>query len=225
MFGSTVLSGPALPICRRAVLPTSFEALGVALEHAWPRPALYAVRRQAPVRDPLSHSGRGDAEHSGHSRLRQDDNWRKVFGKTNDRLKDQELILRLLALHFELKSYKKPMKEALNGFMRRKRELQRFNTEALSQAFTPTIAAIAAQLGEKAFRPTRAINAAVFDAVMVGLARRLKSGPLESPRGLAKAYRLLLESEEFRVAFSKSTSDEDNVKARIDLATKAFANL
>jgi hypothetical protein len=158
-------------------------------------------------------------------RLNADENWRRVFGPKNDRLKDQELILRFLALNFDLQSYKKPMKEALNRFMRRNRNLQKFNEETLVSAFWPAIALVAEQLEQRAFRPVRNINAAVFDSVMVGLATRLAQGPVEHPKEFGKAYRTLLKEPEFKVAFAKSTSDEDQVRKRIELATRAFAEL
>jgi uncharacterized protein with ParB-like and HNH nuclease domain len=40
--------------------------------------------------------------------------WRKVFGKKHTRLKDQQLILRFLALFYEAPDYERPMEEFLN---------------------------------------------------------------------------------------------------------------
>ena len=49
--------------------------------------------------------------------LNEDENWRAAFGdKRNNRLKDQELILRFLAMMQRASKYARPMKDFLNTF-------------------------------------------------------------------------------------------------------------
>ena len=81
-------------------------------------------------------------------------------------------------------------------------------------------------LGEKAFRPKKKWNSAVFDAVMVGIARRLEKGEIHDHEELVKQYQSLLKNEAFVAAvFEGGTTSEQSVRFRIGLATEAFADL
>jgi hypothetical protein len=79
-------------------------------------------------------------------------------------------------------------------------------------------------MGEKAFRPERPLNAAVYDSVMVGLARRLDTQPAPDPLKVRASYSVLLQDKGFQGAFQRATSDEESVRTRIQLATEAFAS-
>ena len=151
------------------------------------------------------------------------DSWRSIYGNLNRRLRDQELILRFLALYFESASYARPMEHFLNKYMARNRRLQRQAATVLRDTFVPTADLIHRALGRKAFRPKRALNAAVFDAVMVGLAKMLSQGKSCTPKDVRRRYNSLLKNKTFILASSKSTADEDNVKKRLRLATRTFA--
>ncbi|MGD0663759.1 MAG: DUF262 domain-containing protein, partial [Syntrophorhabdales bacterium] len=139
------------------------------------------------------------------------------------RLKDMEMILRFFALYYHPQNYRSPMKDFLNRYMASNRELERQSESELVRVFEETTAAIAEAIGPPAFRPVRAINAAVIDSVMVGVARRLSAGPLHNPKELAERYQELLKNEKYRNAVETGTSQEANVQARLDLSTKAFA--
>ncbi len=157
------------------------------------------------------------------SSLNEDPYWRAVYGPENQRSKDKELILRFFTLYYDLADYERPMEGALNRYMGRNRKLQRQSSEELKGLFLPTIALISDALGASAFRPIRSINAAVFDSVMVGLARRLLNGPLITPEQVRDTYAKLLEDKEFVAAYNYSTADQERLKKRIELATNYFA--
>jgi hypothetical protein len=173
------------------------------------------------IRAAVYHGAMNEVLHG----LNQDQHWRNIFGPENDRLKDQELVLRFLALYFDFAGYRKPMKEALNRYMGRNRDLKVNSQAELQEAFLPTIAMLDDQLGQSAFRPTRNINAAVFDSVMVGLARRLSRGPVDDPAQLKERYQRLILDDDFRGAYARSTSDEEQVQKRVEAATAAFEGL
>jgi hypothetical protein len=156
--------------------------------------------------------------------LNQDPSWRAVYGPENQRMKDRELILRFFALMFDLERYRKPMEEALNRYMSANRGLTRQSRELLTETFLPTIRKINSALGTLAFRPARAINAAVFDSVMVGLAKRLPEKQDASSEEIARSYDMLLANEDFQEACARSTSDEEQVRARLRIATRHFAD-
>ncbi|MFX0200777.1 MAG: DUF262 domain-containing protein [Candidatus Hodarchaeota archaeon] len=151
--------------------------------------------------------------------------WRNVYGLPNKRLKDQELILRFLALKFSKESYSRPMKEFLNKFMGSNRYLKHISQDKLKKAFVPTIELINSVFANRAFRPERALNAAVFDSVMVGLSRRLARGKIKKPNSFKKAYEKLLGDADYMASVKTSTSDETILQRRIQKATSAFSEV
>lgn len=158
-------------------------------------------------------------------KLNGDQHWRSIFGQENNRLKDQEFVLRFLALYFHGDQYKRPIAEFLTVFAKRyQRANPSFLTEA-EQIFTKTIELVHQSLDGKAFRPERALNAALFDSVMVGLAHRIAQETVINPTSVKKAYDALLTDKEFTELISQHTSDDSNVKRRIQIATSAFADV
>lgn len=152
--------------------------------------------------------------------------WRSVYGPINSRMRDQELILRFLAFYFRDDKYKSPLKSFLNKYMADNRYLKVNSENQVAAVFQNTIDTVLKCLGNRAFRPERALNAAVFDAVMVGIARRLEEcGPVAEGEALQSQYQALLDHGAFINATKKSTSDERNVSLRINLATETFAEV
>ena len=152
-------------------------------------------------------------------------NWRKIYGKENTRLKDQELIIRFLALYFESDKYERPMNEFLNKFSEKSRKANNKFLEEAGEIFKGTIDLVLQSVGRKAFRPVRAINAAVFDSVMVGLARRLAQGYVNNSERVASAYKELITDKEYLRLIAQSTSDEANVESRLKKATDKFRGI
>jgi Protein of unknown function DUF262 len=151
--------------------------------------------------------------------------WRKIYGAPSARLKDQELLLRYFALYFWLDKYERPMKEFLNAYMGANRNFKLQSSKILRSKFRTVIDEIRNSIGEKAFRPERALNAAVFDAVMVGLSKRLNQGGIENKQDLVKRYSELTNNEKFLEVCKAGSSDAANVTKRIQLATEAFESL
>jgi hypothetical protein len=149
--------------------------------------------------------------------------WREIYGAVSARMRDQELILRFLALYFRVEQYSRPLKAFLNSYMGANRHFELQGPSQVSEAFLPTISLVFSAIGPKAFKPKRALNAAVFDAVMVGVARRLSRGHLEDVAEVARRYAELLGNEAFVAATERSTTDEESVRKRLEAATEAFA--
>jgi hypothetical protein len=157
--------------------------------------------------------------------LNEDQNWRKLFGNKSKRLKDMEMILRFLAFYYYSHKYRSPMKDFLNRYMAQNRNLAHQSESDIATIFKNTIAAISEGIGPRAFRPVRAINAAVIDSVMTGVARRLSTGPIQSNNELQKCYDALLNNKKYRDAIETGTSQEANVATRLEEATRAFASV
>lgn len=151
--------------------------------------------------------------------------WRAIFGKESNRLKDQELILRFLAMYFTGSQYTKPMNEFLNKFSKKNRAPNQEFNDQCANLFKHTIQVVHQAVGNNAFRPERALNAAVFDSVMVGLAKRIQSGREISLDAIKPAYDELLADPDFKSVISDSTSDANNVSRRLELAIARFASI
>jgi Protein of unknown function DUF262 len=156
--------------------------------------------------------------------LNKNEAWRHLFGPVSSRMRDQELILRFFALHYAGEPYKKPMKKFLNTYMAKNRYLKKQSGAELTRVFQETVSTIAKGLGEQAFKRKGALNAAVFDALMIGIARRLSKGPIRDLAALQKAVAGLHDKREFISAVERATSDEESVNRRIGLASEVFAS-
>lgn len=157
--------------------------------------------------------------------LNSTESWRSLYGPVADRLKDQELILRFIALYLDSDNYERPLKSFLNSFLRSHRGLEGIDSEQVTDVFKKTCAVIDAGIGRAAFRLTNSINSALVDAVMIGVARRLEKGPINVVSRLSDALEGLKALSAFRDAIGRATADEERVKSRLDLATEAFAKV
>ena len=153
-------------------------------------------------------------------------NWRKVFGKPHSRLKDQELILRFLALFDGLQAYEKPMVEFLNKYAGKNRNPDSDYLDHITMLFQRAIDQVVLSLPDRPFRLVRSLNVAIFDSCMVGIANRIDSrenDPIDSD-ALKDAYANLILDEGYIEAVSSSTADVAFVQRRVSKAVNAFAN-
>jgi len=157
--------------------------------------------------------------------LNEEDAWRELYGKKSKRLKDMEMILRFFAFYYYADQYHSRMKDFLNRYMATNRNLDRQSEKELGDVFRGTTAALNEALGHRAFRPKRAVNAAVVDSLMTGVAKRLAGGPIKKPEQLKKQYARLLDSKEYLAAVETGTSQEANVETRMRLAAGALTDV
>jgi hypothetical protein len=151
--------------------------------------------------------------------------WRHLYGSKSRRLKDIEMILRFFAFFYYEGAYRSPMKDFLNRYMSSNRDLQRQGADELTRNFQEVTSFVDDAIGPAAFRPVRAVNAAVIDSVLVGVARRLSSGPVHDKEQFRHAYASLLQDPHYKSAVETGTSQEANVEARMTRATKAFHDI
>jgi hypothetical protein len=157
--------------------------------------------------------------------LAQKKEWQEIYGPPSPRGKDQELILRFFALHECANEYEQPMKKFLNDYMARYRNTGQARIEAFRAMFTETITFAARHLSRATFRPERNLNAAVLDAVLVGLAARLRAGPINDVVKLQETALSLLKDDDFIAAITSSTTNKTSVSTRIGKVTEAFAGV
>jgi Protein of unknown function DUF262 len=173
---------------------------------------------------------RSAVHHSGGMRellrdLNKNAEWRTIYGPEDGRMRDQELVLRFLAFFYDAENYKSPLVNFLNAFMGRYKKIEETRAAEMKKVFSDTIHMIHQAVGPSAFRPVRALNAAVFDSVMVGLARRLSREPVTALEQVRAKYEELLRNQAFLDACGRGTAGEERVKTRIGLATSAFSSL
>lgn len=148
--------------------------------------------------------------------------WRKIFGPENDRMKDQELILRFMAIYEKASEYKKPMSEFLNIYSKRNQNKALEEWKFLVDLFIDVITRFSIAIPDKLFRPVRGFNVAAFEACTIGLARAVATGKNHSPTRLGELYAELFTHGEFKDFIFASTSDVHITAARLKIATEVF---
>lgn len=157
-------------------------------------------------------------------RLNRIESWRGLYGKKSPRVRDQELILRILALYFNAPNYRRPLKGFLNDFASKYRSLDKFNTTVVADQFEQASRLIAAGVGKEGLRRTGyQINAALTEAIFVGLMRRLDQATPLSEAEVAAAVQKIRSSDKVEAAVSRATADEESVRIRLEVATTVFA--
>lgn len=150
------------------------------------------------------------------------ESWRSLYNKVNPRMKEQELILRFFALYYHYAEYKKGMKKLLNTFMQQNRSLNIHTKEELTNLFNKSIDFIVSAKGKEAFRRGKAVNATLFDSIMIGVTKRLQDSPM-SKEECCQKYDELIQDLQYIEYTSTSTSDEKQVKGRIEKAIECFS--
>ena len=148
-----------------------------------------------------------------------------MYGPINKRLRDQELLLRILALYSGWQTYKSPMKVFLNQYAAENRNVNRSelskNTELLSKALE-----ILAQNPRNDIlknNDNSRLSIAVTDAIVVGLMNRLSQKDISSEE-VSTVLVALKENADFFAATQSATADTQKVQNRIRLAIDAFMN-
>jgi hypothetical protein len=156
--------------------------------------------------------------------------WRSLSGiKDDKRMRGSELILRFLALTYDLRNYEKPLATFLNKFAQANRKAPA--ADAFERKFKDTVEGVQKLLGQASFRlldqngtADKNFNSAVFDAQMVGFALANRS-PADitatQRRNFVREYRRLQDNADYNRAITASTSDPPLVRTRI----RMFQNL
>lgn len=151
--------------------------------------------------------------------------WRSIFGNKDKRQRDHELILRFLAFLKSENPYRAPMSEFLTKFLASHRNPDSAFLKECRGTFLRTMELFEKSLATSAFRPAGPFNAAVFDSMAVGLARRLEaSSHPPDPAMVKETYQCLLQDSDYMEAVSTGTSHIQSVDVRMDKATRGFAS-
>lgn len=152
--------------------------------------------------------------------------WRALYGQRSERLKDQELILRVLSLIRRRDKYKRPLKKFLNESLEEFLHISSDRQSEDKTLFEGTCQLILDGIGRRAFRLKRGyLNAALLDSVMVGVAARIQAGPIESPDQLGSRYEELMENGPYLESLRRATTNEESVASRLLATTSLFGSV
>ena len=156
------------------------------------------------------------------SELADNPHWEHLYGKKDARKKNEEIILRFFALYYCLETYDRPMKKFLNEFMEENRRLDTCRLQEFRKVFEETVEAADTILRPAALRPERALNVSVADAVLVGLAHRLREGPVSDHQALLSAHNALITKLRDERLHIEDTTNKERVNTRIAHARQAY---
>lgn len=148
--------------------------------------------------------------------------WRELFGPRSKRIRDHELVTRIVALYLRADAYVRPLKTFLNRFSSDFRSAEELPSK-VDVLFERAATLLQQDVGSAALRRADGgqVNSAQAEAVMVGLMRQLATGV--EPGNLAATVQGLKQNDTFVRATSRSTADNEAVRDRLSLATQAFA--
>ncbi|MFC4853146.1 DUF262 domain-containing protein [Actinophytocola glycyrrhizae] len=151
--------------------------------------------------------------------------WREIYGAVSPRLRDQELVLRIIALYVQQGAYYRPLKKYLNDFAEEYRELNNLDGDNVKRLFIAAAAYLAIAGGRDAIRyQSRQVNAALTEALFVALMRRIDESPKSAiePDIISNWIEDLSGHKNFVPAITRSTASEENVRIRHELAFSAI---
>jgi uncharacterized protein with ParB-like and HNH nuclease domain len=151
--------------------------------------------------------------------------WRTIYGSSSERMKDEELILRFFSLYYDLDNYRRPMKLFLSNFMDTNRKLEVYDERELTNTFIRTVEFAASHLGPRGFRPEKMLNASVTDSILVATAEKLSQKPIEDVNAYVETLAQLIQKPEFIERCRTGTTDEENVRGRINIAKEALRDI
>ena len=151
-------------------------------------------------------------------KLNQFDLWRSMFGPLHTRAKDEEMILRFLAL--VNKDYTEPMTQFLRNFMREYRDANEERLSQFSTQFKETLERIHEAVGPSAFKPhqTDSFSAPYFDAFMVAV----ESTKHPSAKTIKAAYDKLKKDKDFLNLTKTSTTNAKTLTTRLEMVKETL---
>ena len=181
------------------------------------------------------------------SQLNNNKSWRLLYSPKNEkidsRMADVELILRLFAFSFiskmeEIKTNQINLVKYLNSFMKRNKDFSSISKEECLDIFNSLMNFFIKTFDLNLFRNGKRdvnnnfsyatkINPAIFDSVCAATVFCYKRNKLSDfdNQSLSEKYIELLENENYQSVISQRTTNTENIKERINLATSILYGL
>ena len=157
--------------------------------------------------------------------LNSNEDWRRIWGPRTSRAKDEEVILRVLALRDDFRNYSRPLKQFLNNYMDKHSNPSDDWINERRRRFEKTVKFVAEFVRREPFRRGAGLNVAITEAMLVGIWCRLEQGPIETPVSLRNVAIELRDNKEFVSATDSATTQPLSVHGRVQQAIAAFSNV
>lgn len=218
------LTYSTLPPSERRELDNAIIHCIIISESYDPQGIFYLFERLNTTGNPLKPQEIRNAIYHGYfSELLQDlsrnETWRELYGKDDIRANEQEHILRFLALHFDLENYSGNMKNFLNQFMLKNKDLDIISENEIKNIFIKTIDFLKNCIGSKVFYEKKKFQI-LFDSVMLLTAQELEKG-LECSK-FKKFYELLINDKHFWSFSQPSTTNRKNLMTRLEYVKELY---
>lgn len=218
------LTYSTLPPSERRELNNAIIHCIIISESYDPQGIFYLFERLNTTGTPLNPQEiRNAIYHGSFSQLLQDlssnETWRELYGKDDIRANEQEHILRFLALHFDLENYSGNMKNFLNQFMLKNKDLDIISQNEMKNIFIKTIDFLKNCIGSKVFYEKKKFQI-LFDSVMLLTAQELEKG-LECSK-FKKFYELLINDKHFWSFSQPSTTNRKNLMTRLEYVKELY---
>lgn len=158
--------------------------------------------------------------------LNNKESWRAIYGKKSPRLRDQELILRILALFTDATAYRRPLKSFLNNFLADHRDLEHLDSARLEEEFDEACEFLRTQAPDGRLGwQGRIGNSAWTESLVVGLMRQIRLNGVMDSDNLPAALGRLRNDPQFSQSVTRATADEEAVRIRLERATAELAEV
>lgn len=149
--------------------------------------------------------------------------WREIYGPQNPRVRDHELISRIISMYMNWEEYKKPLKSFINDFYVRNHHEVLAETNRAGELFLTACELLNESIGSKSIRRNgKQVNNAWSDALFVGLMNRIDKFGKPEISIIEEKYDLLLESDDLSKSITGSTSDDTSVTSRMKESLSIF---
>lgn len=145
------------------------------------------------------------------------DNWRKIYGRPDKRLRDHALIMKIIALDIDGQNYKNPMLSFLNNFAK----LNRNGNDRIDEVIARFDKA--AELLSQNGIGNRSENQ--IEAYFLGAMHALKIGLDLDREHVARSIALIDGNDTFAQLIKSRTTDTKAVKGRREIAERAFEKI
>lgn len=163
--------------------------------------------------------------------------WQAVLhlSRPDQRMADMELALRFFTLRDTLGTYRPPLKQRLNDFMKANRNIDEAALTVLQNTLMTTVTKVQSVFGDRAFRRVRHtgdaatwdknINRAVFDVQMISFESLHPERLQNAAVAIRKAFEALCDDRRFWESVSLATANRSAVLNRLRMWGQALDGL
>ena len=141
--------------------------------------------------------------------------WRNLYGKIDNRMTDQELILRFFAIYYDSDSFQGTLAEFLNHFMYKNRMFEFIPKKDMVKLFSETLTYISTSVGKDAFVLNKRFSSSLYDAIMFCGSKSCSSVPKDTFR---RFHNEIVNDENFLSLTRSATTSRKNIFGRIEYA-------